>query len=65
MNDFLCVCGHKRSRHMCYHGFCYDCSRIEDRTWKREHKIINIRKHSFKLDNLQYIENLAKERKLV
>ena len=54
-----CVCGHMRSTHNInarWTGYCFICLDPSD---------MNVRKHDFRLDNLSYIEKLAKERKLI
>lgn len=55
--DWVCVCGHTREVHYLTGNGCNTCyynSQPQDK-WQ----------HRFKLDNLSYIEKLAKERGFV
>jgi hypothetical protein len=58
-----CKCGHYENAHLpedrLYHARCLKCLDIpyKDKTWAFVHE--------FQLDNLKYIEELAKERRLI
>ena len=59
MTEEICICGHEDSDHYLFaqtDEYCTICYRMygEEKCW-----------HVFKLDNLTYIEKLAKERNLV
>jgi hypothetical protein len=52
----ICVCGHMKSTHninIGWKGYCFICFDPSN---------IDLRKHEFKLDNLKYIERVAKEK---
>jgi hypothetical protein len=66
MNDIPCICGHIKSKHKVNNtGYsnakhiCPDCD--EHVPYKFPHVLF----HTYVSDNLQYIENLAKQKGLV
>ena len=56
----LCVCGHIRVSHNCYIDFC---EQFLGQSGIFEEQYCKCQK--FKLDNLSYIEQLAKEKNLI
>lgn len=61
-----CVCGHEKASH--YPGICRLCmDRVNELGQLGEVNVNSLVKlfHTFKLDNLKLIEDLAKERNLI
>jgi hypothetical protein len=60
----LCLCGHERWKHYNKHkslGYCHACSWRGGGSYTPGSKY----KHEFQLDNLDYVERVAKERNLI
>jgi hypothetical protein len=57
-----CICGHPRSLHFPEDSYFYArCDGCHD-LYVKKHPLGYV--HEFQLDNLKYVEDLAKERKL-